>query len=60
MKDFLDKFSKVGMSGGFDIEGIGGGFKVLSELVKDLFFGVNGGIRHLVIPHFQEIDASVE
>lgn len=48
------------MSGGFGIEGIEGGFKVLSELVKDLFFDVNGDIRHFVKPHFQEIDASIE
>ena len=44
------------MSSGFDIKGIEDGLKVLSKLVKELFFGVNGGIGHLVISHLREID----
>ena len=54
----LSKFSKVGASGGFDVKGVEGGFEVFSKFIKGLFFGVNGGIGHFVIPHFGEVDAS--
>ena len=54
----LDEFSKVRASSGFDVKGVEGGFKVVSKFIKGLFFGVNGGIGHFVIPHFGEVDAS--
>ena len=54
----LNKFSEVRASHGFDVKGIEGGFEVFGEFIKGLFFGVNGGIGHLVIPHFREVDAS--
>ena len=54
----MSKFSKVGASSGFDVEGIESDFKVFSELIEGLFFGINGGIGHSVIPHFREVDTS--
>lgn len=57
LKGFLNKFSEVGTSSGFDAKGIEGGSNVLGKLVKGLLLGVNGCIRHLVIPHFKEINA---
>ena len=54
----LNEFSKVRASGGFDVKGVEGGFEVFGEFIKGLFFGINGGVGHLVIPHFREVDAS--
>ena len=54
----MGEFSKVGASGGFDVEGIEGGFKVFGEFVEGLFFGIDGGIGHSVIPHFGEVNTS--
>ena len=54
----LGEFSKVGASGGFDVEGIESGFKVFSKFIKGLFFGIDGGVGHLVIAHFGEVDTS--
>ena len=57
-KGLLGKFSKIGASGGFDVKGVEGGFKVFGKFIQGLFFGVNGGIGHSVIPHFGEVDTS--
>ena len=46
------------MGGGFDVEGVESGFKVFSEFIKGLFFGIDGSIEHSIIPHLGEIDAS--
>ena len=46
------------MGGGFDVEGIEGGFKVFGEFIEGFFFGVNGSIGHSVIPHLREVNAS--
>ena len=46
------------MGGGFDVKGIESGFKVFSEFIKGLFFGINGGVGHSIVPHFREVDAS--
>ena len=54
----MSELSKVGASGGFDVEGVEGGFEVFSEFIEGLFFGINGGVGHHVIPHFREVDAS--
>ena len=54
----LNEFSKVRASGGFDVKGVEGGFEVFGEFIKGLFFDINGGIGHLVVPHFGEVDAS--
>ena len=58
LEGLLGEFSEVGVGSSFDVEGVEGGFKVFSEFIKGLFFGINGGIRHLVIPHFREVNAS--
>ena len=47
------------MGGGFDVEGIGGDFKVFDEFIEGFFFGVNGSIGHSVISHLREVDASI-
>ena len=54
----MNKFSKVRASSGFDVKGVEGGFEVFSKFIKGLFFGVNGGVGHSVIPHFGEVNAS--
>ena len=54
----LGKFSKVGASSGFDVKGIESGFKVFSEFIEGLFFGIDGGVGHSVIPHFGKVDTS--
>ena len=59
LKGLLNKFSEVRVGSGFDVEGIEGGLEVFSEFIEGFLFGVNGGIRHFVIPHFQEVNASV-
>ena len=58
LEGLLGKFSEVGVGGSFDVEGIEGGFKVFGEFVEGLFFGINSGIGHSVIPHFGEVDTS--
>ena len=54
----MSELSKVGASGGFDVEGVEGGFEVFSEFIEGLFIGVNGGVGHPVVPHFGEVNAS--
>ena len=54
----LGEFSKVGASSGFDVKEVEGGFEVFSKFIEGLFFGVNGGVGHSVVPHFREVDAS--
>ena len=54
----LGEFSEVGAGGGFDVEGVEGGFKVFSKFIKGFFFGINGGIGHSVVPHLREVNAS--
>ena len=54
----LGKFSEVGAGGSFNVKGVEGGFKVFSEFIEGLFFGINGGIGHSIIPHFREVNAS--
>ena len=54
----LGEFSKVGVSSGFDVKGIESGFKVFGKLIEGLFFGINGGVGHSVIPHFREVNTS--
>ena len=54
----LGEFSEVGVGGGFDVEGVEGGFKVFSKFIEGLFFGINGGVGHSIIPHFGEVNAS--
>ena len=44
------------MSSGLDVEGIKGGLKVFSEFVKGFVRGLDGGVGHLVIPHFSKED----
>ena len=46
------------MDGGFDVEGVESGFEVFSKFIKGLFFGINGGIGHSVIPHLREVNTS--
>ena len=58
LEGFLGKFSEFGVGGSFDIKGIEGGFKVFGKFVEGLFFGINGGVGHPIIPHFGEVDAS--
>ena len=55
---FLGEFSKVEVSSGFDVKGVEGGFEVFGKFIKGLFFGINGGIGHSVIPHFGEVNTS--
>ena len=57
-EDLLNEFRKVRASSGFDVKGVEGGFEVFSEFIKGLFFGINGGVGHLGIPHFREVNAS--
>ena len=52
----MGEFSEVGAGGSFDVEGVEGGFKVFSKFVEGLFFGIDGGIGHSIIPHFGEVD----
>ena len=59
LEGLLGKFSKVGVSGGFDVKGVEGGFEVFGKFIEGLFFGINGGVGHSVIPHFREVDASI-
>ena len=54
----MGKFSEVGAGGGFDVEGVEGDLKVFGKFIKGLFFGVNGGVGHSVIPHFGEVNTS--
>ena len=54
----MGKFSELGVGGGFDVEGVEGGFKVFSKFIKGLFFGIDGSVGHSIIPHLGEIDAS--
>ena len=42
----------------FDVKGVEGGFKVFGKFIEGLFFGINGGIGHSIIPHFREVNAS--
>ena len=58
LEGLLGKFGKVGVSSGFDVKGVEGGFEIFSKFIKGLFFGVNGGVGHSVIPHFREANAS--
>ena len=58
LEGLLGEFSKVGAGGSFDVEGVEGGFKVFGEFIEGLFFGIDGGIGHSIIPHFGEVDAS--
>ena len=58
LEGLLNEFSEVRVCGGFDVKGVEGGLKVFSEFIKGLFFGINGSIKHLVIPHFREVNAS--
>ena len=58
LEGLLNEFSEVRVCGGFDVKGVEGGLKVFSEFIKGLFFGINGGIGHSVIPYFGEVDAS--
>ena len=54
----LGEFSEIGAGGSFDVEGVEGGFKVFGKFIKGLFFGINGGIGHSIVPHFGEVDTS--
>ena len=54
----LGKFSKVGAGSSFDIKGVEGGFKVFGEFMEGLFFGIDGGVGHSIIPHIGEVDTS--
>ena len=58
LEGLLNEFSEVRVSSSFDIKGVEGGFEVFGKFIKGLFFGVNGGIAHLVVPHFGEVNAS--
>ena len=58
LEGLLGEFSEVGAGGGFDVKGVEGGFKVFSEFIKGLFFGIDGSIGHSIIPHFGEVDTS--
>ena len=58
----MNEFRKVGVSGGLDVKGlkgslIKGSLKVLGKLIKGFLFGINSGIRHLVVPYFEEINS---
>ena len=50
----LDEFGQIEVGSGFGIEGIEGGFKVFGEFVKGFVRGFDGGVSHLVIPHFSK------
>ena len=54
----LNEFSKVRVGSGFDVEGVEGSLEVFGEFIEGFLFGINGGIGHLVIPHFWEVNAS--
>ena len=58
LEGLLGEFSEVGVGSSFDIEGVEGGFKVFSEFIKGLFFGIDGGIGHSIIPHLGEVNTS--
>ena len=58
LEGLLGEFSEVGVGSSFDVEGVEGGFKVFSEFIEGLFFGINGGIGHSIIPHFREVNTS--
>ena len=42
------------MSSGLGVKGIKGGLKVFSEFVEGFVKGFDGGVGHLVIPHFSK------
>ena len=42
------------MSSGLGVEGIKDGLKVFSKFVEGLVRGFDGGVSHLVIPHFSK------
>ena len=58
LEGLLGEFGKVGVSGGFNVKGVKGGFEIFSKFIKGLFFGINAGVGHSVIPHFREVNAS--
>ena len=50
----LDKFGQIKVGSGFGVEGIKNGFKVFGEFVEGFVRGFDGGVGHLVIPHFSK------
>ena len=52
--DLLDDFGQIKAGSGFGVEGIKGGFKVFSEFVEGFVRGFDGGVGHLIIPHFSK------
>ena len=51
---FLDKFREIKVSSGLGIEGVESDFEIFHEFVKGFLRGVDGGVCHLVIPHFSK------
>ena len=50
----LDEFGQIQAGSGFGVKGIKGGFKVFGEFVEGFIRGFDGGVGHLVIPHFSK------
>ena len=51
---FLDKFREIKVSSGLGVKGVESGFEIFRKFVKGFLRGVDGGVCHLVIPHFSE------
>ena len=50
----LNEFGQIKVGSGFGVKGIKGGFKVFSKFVEGFVRGFDGGVGHLVIPHFSK------
>ena len=50
----LDEFGQIKAGSSFGVKGIKGGFKVFGKFVKGFVRGFDGGVGHLVIPHFSK------
>ena len=50
----LDEFGQIKAGSGFGIKRIEGSFKVFGEFVEGFVRGFDGGVSHLVIPHFSK------
>ena len=52
--DLLDEFRKIQAGSGSGVEWVECSLEVLSKLLKGLLVVRDGGVSHLVIPHFSE------